>query len=255
MHPHIILADDISIDVVLKGPGSERREASFRISGRKELPAVRALGDQAGRSVPDATSPLAPASAKDCSPPTAARRIQDPIPQKSHERDAVRAPTRCGRALRLRPVVSPLMAHALKPICPPPDHSLKLRKAICQCGRTGLQNQGGFDFAEISALHSVDLRKAWPRCDALGPEFLAAPRADDQIRLAQLKLSQPSAAKRRKRPLRESVQGLAPVMPLDRSKRLWRQMSSTTDPRLCRSSRNREQDKEGCSVWGHAFGP
>jgi hypothetical protein len=40
------------------------------------------------------------------------------------------------------------------------------------------------------------------------------------------------------------------------AKRLWRQMSSTTDPaRLCRSSRNREQDKEGCAVWWYAFGP
>ena len=61
---------------------------------------------------------------------------------------------------------------------------------------------------------------------------------------------------RRKRQLRESVQALSPLMPLDRSKRLWRQMNSTTDPaRLCRRSRNREQDKEGCAVWWHAFGP
>jgi hypothetical protein len=41
------------MDAVLKGPGPERREASFRTSGRKELPAVCPSGDQARRSIPD----------------------------------------------------------------------------------------------------------------------------------------------------------------------------------------------------------
>jgi len=49
--------------------------------------------------------------------------------------------------------------------------------------RPGRQNQGRFDFAEILVLHGWDAVEASPRCNALRPEFLAAPRADDQIGL------------------------------------------------------------------------
>ena len=77
------------------------------------------------------------------------------------------------------------LARALKSNCPRLDNSLKLRKAIGQCGRPGLQDQRRFDFVEILVPHSRGLRKARPRCDALWSEFLAAPGADDQIGLAR----------------------------------------------------------------------
>jgi hypothetical protein len=72
-----------------------------------------------------------------------ARGIQNIILQKLHERDAVsELRPMCGRALRLRPVVSPLVVHALKPSCPPYDNLLKLCETIGQSGGTGLQDQG-----------------------------------------------------------------------------------------------------------------
>src|SRR5580704_1882245 len=61
-------------------------------------------------------------------------------------------------------------------------NSLKLREAIGQCGRPGPQNRGRFNFVEILVLHGWDAVEASPRCNVLRPEFLAAPRADDQIR-------------------------------------------------------------------------
>ena len=47
--------------------------------------------------------------------------------------------------------------------------------------RAGRQNQGRFDFAEILVLHGWDAVEASPRCNALRPEFLAAPRANEEI--------------------------------------------------------------------------
>jgi hypothetical protein len=67
--------------------------------------------------------------------------------------------------------------------CPPLDNSLKLREAIGQCGRPGLQDQGRLDFVEILVLHGWDSVEANPRRDTLLAEFLAAPRPDNQIRL------------------------------------------------------------------------
>src|SRR5215472_7969987 len=65
--------------------------------------------------------------------------------------------------------------------CPPLDNSLKLRETISQCGGAGLQDQRRFDLVHFLALHSRYSIEASPRYDALGLEFLAAPRADDQI--------------------------------------------------------------------------
>src|SRR6516162_7116092 len=66
--------------------------------------------------------------------------------------------------------------------CPSPDNSLKFRKAVGQCSRAGLQDQRRFDFVDILVPHRRDFSKPRPRYDPLGPKFLAAPRADDQIR-------------------------------------------------------------------------
>jgi hypothetical protein len=79
--------------------------------------------------------------------------------------------------------VSVQPGRALKSSCPPLDNSLKLRKAIGQCGRPGLQNQGRFNFVKILVPHSRDSRKVRPRRNVLGPELFPAPGADDQIGL------------------------------------------------------------------------
>jgi hypothetical protein len=76
-----------------------------------------------------------------------------------------------------------------------------------------------------------------------------------------------STAMRCKRRLRESVHVLSPVMPLSTdfalnlsdqrlANRLWPPMELHKRSRsLYQSSRNRQQDKEGCSVWWHAVSP
>src|SRR5713101_2638575 len=89
----------------------------------------------------------------------------------------------CGRALRLRPVVSPLVAHALKPSCPPLDHSLKLREAIGQGCRARLQDQRRFDFIHSLVLNGRSSIEGRPRHHPLRPELFPAPGADDQIGL------------------------------------------------------------------------
>jgi hypothetical protein len=61
---------------------------------------------------------------------------------------------------------------------------MKLFKAIGQSGRTGLQDQGRFDLVHVSVLHCRGSVKARPRYHPLWPELLAAPGADDQIRLS-----------------------------------------------------------------------
>src|SRR5229473_5275872 len=60
------------------------------------------------------------------------------------------------------------------------DDLLKLRQAIGQSSRTGLQDQGRFNLVQILVLHSRDFLKARPRRNALRPEFL--PHHDPMIR-------------------------------------------------------------------------
>src|SRR5215469_16725384 len=74
-----------------------------------------------------------------------------------------------------------IIPHEPREMLPIPDNSLKLRQAIGQGGRAGLQNQRRFDLVHVLALHSRYSIEARPRCNSLRPEFLAAPRADDQI--------------------------------------------------------------------------
>src|SRR5271165_2493793 len=66
---------------------------------------------------------------------------------------------------------------------PPSDDLLKLREAIGQSGGTGLQDQWRLYLVHVQVLHGWNLPKTWPRHNPLGPEFLAAPGADDQIGL------------------------------------------------------------------------
>jgi len=60
-------------------------------------------------------------------------------------------------------------------ICPQLDNSLKLCQAIGQRSRAVLQDQRRFDLVHVLTLHSRYSIEARPRCDTLGPEFLAAP--------------------------------------------------------------------------------
>src|SRR5215469_11227666 len=55
--------------------------------------------------------------------------------------------------------------------CPTLDYPLKLRQAIGQCGRAGLQDQRRFDFIHVLALHSRYSIEARPRHNTLGPKF------------------------------------------------------------------------------------
>jgi hypothetical protein len=67
--------------------------------------------------------------------------------------------------------------------CPPLDDLLKFREALGQSSGTGLQDQGRFDLVEVLVLHRRS--SVGPGHHPLGPEFLAAPGANDQIRLAR----------------------------------------------------------------------
>jgi hypothetical protein len=52
----------------------------------------------------------------------------------------------------------------------------------------GLKDQRRFDFVHVLVLPSRDFGKPRPRYDALGPKFLAAPRADDELRRSRYDL-------------------------------------------------------------------
>src|SRR5262249_24342197 len=67
--------------------------------------------------------------------------------------------------------------------CPVLNDLLNFPKAIGQSRRTWLQDQRRFDLVHVLVLHCRNSTEAGTRHHPLGPELLAAPRADDQIRL------------------------------------------------------------------------
>jgi hypothetical protein len=63
-----------------------------------------------------------------------------------------------------------------------------LDATLASGGRSRLQNQRRIDFVQILMLHGRSSVEASSRCNALRPEPLAAPRADDQIGLPRNRL-------------------------------------------------------------------
>src|SRR5205809_704475 len=58
---------------------------------------------------------------------------------------------------------------------------LERPQSVRQGGRAWLQDDRRLDFVKRAALDGRDLCEAGPRGDLLGPEFLAAPRTDDEV--------------------------------------------------------------------------
>jgi len=61
------------------------------------------------------------------------------------------------------------------------DDGHKRGEAVGQGGRPGLQDQRRFDLVQRAALHRGNAVKTRPLDHLLGPKFLAAPRADDDV--------------------------------------------------------------------------
>src|SRR5258706_9597555 len=70
-------------------------------------------------------------------------------------------------------------SRSLRPSC---DDAVQRVEAVRERGGAGLQDDRRLHFVQLAVAHRWNVRPTGPRRDLFGPEFLPAPRADDDVR-------------------------------------------------------------------------